>query len=214
MSSHHPRSGSAAATPTPTPTPPLPPSSSTSQGSLSQSQQRQQKKPRPGGDAGAPAADEQPGLEVVPTGSLVGAPRASGTGRRRADDREPAPEVYWSDDNNANPSQYTFYRDPTPTPPEYSEREKDGEARGTSPLPRRPGRSSTVAMETALAIEPREPRSSSKQETICGLRRWVFYCALAAVLFLVIGIALGVGVGVGVSKKLNQQGQPSGANSG
>jgi hypothetical protein len=103
-----------------------------------------------------------------------------------------------------NPSQYTWYRDPSPTPPEYREREKDEGYVGI-PLPRRPGRSSTIALETALTIPPPDPkRRPNINDTICGLRRRMFFIAVAAVVILVLGVAVGVGVGVGIGNKSMQ----------
>jgi hypothetical protein len=209
MSSHHPRSGSASASATPAPTPsPQPPTSEdslsqpSSRSGQSQSQSRRtQHKRRPG----TAPIEEQPGLEVYnpPTSTSNASPKRPGPRRPGT-----APEVYWSDDTNAAQSQYTFYREPTPTPPEYLEREKEDGYVGTrspSPLPRRPGRSSTIALETALSIPPADPgRRSSRHETICGLKRWVFVGAVAGVVLLVLAVAIGVGVGVNAGKKANQ----------
>ncbi len=50
--------------------------------------------------------DDQPGIEVYHP-----PPAANST--------DVAPEVYWSDDATGGSAVYTFYREGTPTPPEY-----------------------------------------------------------------------------------------------
>jgi hypothetical protein len=113
-----------------------------------------------------------------------------------------------------NPSHFTFYRDPTPTPPIYREREKDEGYVGAAVPPRRPGRSSTIALETALSIPPPDPgRKSTRHDRICGLSRRMFFVAVAAIVLLVLGIAVGVGVGVGAGKKSVQHPAPAAATS-
>jgi len=94
-----------------------------------------------------------------------------------------APEVYWADDreNDANLSQYTFYREPTPTPPEGDEREK--------------GLGHGGVIETGYHDHD-EP---SRQRRIWGFKRRICLIIGAAIVLLI--IALGVGLGVGLSNK-------------
>jgi hypothetical protein len=113
-----------------------------------------------------------------------------------------------------NPSQFTFYRDPTPTPPEYRAREKEEGYIGAGAVPRRPGRSSTIALETALTIPPPDPnRRAARQGTVCGLTRRLFWIIVVIAVLLIVGIAVGAGVGVGASKKAIKDPAPAAANS-
>lgn len=226
MSSHRPRSGSASATPVPTPSPQPPPSeeeSSSSQPSTSsrsrgahssQSHSHSRRSHQLGRHRTTPLAEEQPGLEVYYPQSSSPPPAAASPDVRVGRTRTRVAPSFWSKEVADNPSQFTFYRDPTPTPPEKREREKAGDYVG-SPLPtQRPGRSSTVALETALTIPPPDTRRRPpRNDTICGLGRSMFFLAVAAVVLLVLGIAVGVGVGVGAGKKSIQSSQPAAASS-
>lgn len=221
MSSHHPRSGSASATPAPTPSPQPPPSEeSSSQPSTSSrsraahsSQSHSRRSHQLGRHRATPLAEEQPGLEVYYPQSSSAPPAAASPDARVGRTRTRVAPSFWSKEVADNPSQFTFYRDPTPTPPEKREREKAGDYVG-SPLPQRPGRSSTVALETALTIPPPDTRRRPpRNDTICGLGRRMFFLAVAAVVLLVLGIAVGVGVGVGAGKKSIQSSQPAAASS-
>ncbi|KAB5546952.1 hypothetical protein GE09DRAFT_1223979 [Coniochaeta sp. 2T2.1] len=221
MSSHHPRSGSASATPVPTTPSPQPPgsdesssqpsTSSRSRGS-SQPHSNSKRSHQLGRARKSPLAEEQPGLEVYEPPTTTSNVRVGRTRTRRSGI---APS-FWSKEATDNPSQFTFYRDPTPTPPEYREREKDDGYVG-SPLPRRPGRSSTIALETARTIPPPDPRSkSTRHGPICGLTRRMFFIAVTIFVVLIVGIAVGVGVGVGlnhVGKHSIQNPPPAGSNS-
>ncbi|KAM7184051.1 hypothetical protein V8F20_012375 [Naviculisporaceae sp. PSN 640] len=146
-------------------------------------------------------AEEDPGLEAVhptpvhkireeiPPGVVV--------------DSSSAPEVYWADDreNDANLSQYTFYREPTPPP--YDERHKkeygysasvtggrasrmeDGQG-GFTPNGQRPGED--------------DWSSTSSAGVVCGIRRRAFWVIIAMIILFFIALALGVGLGVGLTK--------------
>ncbi|KAH8907630.1 hypothetical protein BR93DRAFT_911621 [Coniochaeta sp. PMI_546] len=212
MNPNHPRPGPASASPVPTPSPQPPPSEDSSSQPSTSSRSRGVQSPHSqsrrshqlGRPRAVPLAEEQPGLEVYHPPTSTSDVRV---GRSRIRRPGPAPS-FWSKEVADNPSQYTFYREPTPTPPEYREREKEDGYVG-SPLPRRPGRSSTIALETAMTIPPPDPRrKSSRHEPICGLKRRMFVFAVAAVALLVLGIAVGVGVGVGVGKKSIQDPKP------
>ncbi|RKU42603.1 hypothetical protein DL546_004764 [Coniochaeta pulveracea] len=134
------------------------------------------------------ASEEQPGLEVV---------HAPTRGGGRAQSISEKAKSIWSgwSGYSRDPSEYTFYREPTPTPEESYEREK---CDASIPAARRPGRSSTIALETAASIAP--PPRRPKQDVICGIRRRLFTGILVALVLLIVGIVLGVGLGVGLGK--------------
>lgn len=144
------------------------------------------------------SSEDQPGLEVVDRPPTRGGRRDPPPPQQKSVARSIASKSFWSAYSNRDPSEYTFYREPTPTPDEYPEGEKSGDGI-FPPVARRPGRSSTIALETARAIEP--PPRRPRQDVICGLRKRTFICALVAVVVLVVGTALGVGIGVGVGAK-------------
>lgn len=124
-------------------------------------------------------------------GAATQSPTAATTsGRARDRSSISTRGVYWSDETN--PSQFTFYREGTPTPPEYAgdeEKNAGGEGRPTA------ASAAAAALATARSIEPKEPRPPKK--TICGMKRWPFWLLVAFVL-VAIGVGVGVGVGIGV----------------
>lgn len=132
-------------------------------------------------------------------------------------DRAASPEVYWSEARNQSPSQsqFTFYREGTPTPPEYAgdeEEEVGGRRDRGSGGGRRLGSGAgdpssataagaaaaeaAAAYETARSIEPKEPRPPKRK--VCGLSRRAFWLVVVLVLLAVaVGVGVGVGIGVG-----------------
>lgn len=129
-----------------------------------------------------------------------------------------APSVFWADDrtedrdpdNDANLSHYTFYREGTPTPPEYDEREKSPFGYGIAV-----GGPGSEAVEAAqgddgmfppqeMVREDEDERSRSSgesQDSESGARkrhRWLVI--LVAALFVIVPVSVGVGLGVGLNK--------------
>jgi hypothetical protein len=103
-----------------------------------------------------------------------------------------APEVDWSDE--ADQSKYTFYRECTPTPPEYAD---DAEKRL---------RGSLAPSGLGVAdLNEAESGSSSRQSAegrthVCGIRRFVFWWIVAIVAVILVAVAVGLGVGLGYSR--------------
>jgi hypothetical protein len=141
--------------------------------------------------------DDQPGLEVAEAPTLASSGVFQKEKRREedgdGDGASQAPEVYmaWSDAASGNPVGYTFYREGTPTPPEYDAHEKRlGEgmvvAPHTTPLPPEYGES--------------ERGSEEDQPRLCGVRKRIFWGVLTLVAIVLFTVAIGVGVGVGLSR--------------
>lgn len=147
-------------------------------------------------------AEEDPGLEAVhptPVHHKVREEIPPGV----VAESSSAPEVYWADDreNDANLSQYTFYREPTPPP--YDERHK-----------KEYGYSASVSGGCASRMEdgrggftpngqgPEEDGCSSTSSVgvICGVRRRAFWVIVVVMIIFCIALALGVGLGLGLAK--------------
>ncbi|KAK3372314.1 hypothetical protein B0H63DRAFT_291845 [Podospora didyma] len=143
---------------------------------------------------------------------------------------ETVPDVYWADDrdndndndndngtigngtlDNQNMAQYTFYREGTPTPPEYDLREKPplGYGRGRDV-------SSTIASSSAAAggthssgdfVPFGHPEhinnwiTSSDQESPPRISKKKFWILVGVAVLLVTIIAVGVGVGLGIGMR-------------
>lgn len=147
-------------------------------------------------------AEEDPGLEAVhpqqPTPKVreeipPGVAVESST----------APEVYWADDreNDANLSQYTFYREPTPPP--YEDRHKKEYGYSASVTG---GRASRLEdgrgsfPPEGYAREGDDWSSTSSAGVVCGIRKRAFWTIIAVIILFFIALALGVGLGVGLTK--------------
>lgn len=159
-------------------------------------------------------AEEEPGLEVYqPDKKTKAGPSAA----------DNAPEVYWADDdiNEANASQYTFYREGTPTPPEYEEHEKGGYGFGASAAgsaavgagastSNRGGNFVNIHFDPPPGSAGAEDGGSGKPRRGWRKRRWV---ALAlALLFVILPITLGVGLGVGLKNRWSGSPAPAPAS--
>lgn len=99
--------------------------------------------------------------------------------------RKPRAEVSWADKKSIDADKYTFFRDPTPPPPE----EKAFGAAAVVP------RTSSYDYRYDHVAPP---APLPQKERRCGMRKKTFWIVLAAVL-LAVAIAVGVGVGVSVS---------------
>ncbi|KAK0730111.1 hypothetical protein B0H67DRAFT_560786 [Lasiosphaeris hirsuta] len=151
-------------------------------------------------------AEDEPGLEVYHP------PAAKPREKAPA---ESGPEVYWADDrengeNDANLSSYTFYREDTPTPPEYDDREKAvGYGAATAAVASRVaaasgqgqghghGHGNLSQFDTSGASNGSSGGSHDGHPRINRKRLWII---IAIVLLCVIVVAVGVGVGLGVGK--------------
>lgn len=124
------------------------------------------------------------------------------------------PDVYWADDNENDPnaSKYTFYREGTPTPPEYEEHVEKGGFGGfaAATSSHRPPTPPIATRGTPGIFPPFDPgrendglsSDGSQYEEIPASKkrkyRWVII--LLASLFIIVPIAVGTGVGVGLRK--------------
>jgi hypothetical protein len=97
--------------------------------------------------------------------------------------RKPRAEVSWADKKSLDADKYTFFRDPTPPPPE-----EKAFTRGTA-------ETSYDYRYDHVAPPAPLPHESSRR---CGLRKRTLWIILAAIL-VAIAVAVGVGVGVGAS---------------
>lgn len=111
-----------------------------------------------------------------------------------------APEVYWADDDredergndtsdNAEDSQYTFFREGTPTPPEQNDEHEKGSYAASR---------STVGGSLPPAEDSRGCIGRYQQRW--GIRRGVLWAIIIAVIVLAIVLPLSVGLGVGLSR--------------
>lgn len=126
-----------------------------------------------------PLVEEQPGLEVYHPPTAVG------------DSAAHAPEVYYSED--VNPSQYTFYREGTPPPPDDG-REKiySGAWAGVPP-----------SVQDSSAAYPHSDDPHAKSAKVCGIQRRLLWVVVPVIFFLILAIAIGIGVGVGVGSHVS-----------
>ncbi|KAL2024270.1 hypothetical protein VTK56DRAFT_9426 [Thermocarpiscus australiensis] len=123
-----------------------------------------------------------------------------------AEPSSPTPAVYWDDrDNDANLEEYTFYREGTPTPPEYESQEKGlGHARLATPIA---GSSATgVGSDRAFNLRPFSRDDTGKgsladsRDMSPATKKRVFWIVIAIGALVLIGIAVGLGVGLGVGR--------------
>lgn len=105
------------------------------------------------------------------------------------------PGVYWSDDAEANESQYTFYRESTPTPPEYDEERERAIQYSRAIGMMGHGRSSqgTIPSFDAPPLHPFGSR-------VCGMRKGLFWAIVIITGVLLIAVGIGTGVGIGLAK--------------
>ncbi|KAK5656427.1 hypothetical protein OQA88_4808 [Cercophora sp. LCS_1] len=163
-------------------------------------------------------AEEEPGLEVYQ-------PDKKTKGGTAADN---APEVYWAEDdiNDANASQYTFYREGTPTPPEYEEHVNEkgggygfgasaagvaaagagagagagsGAGFGSAAATSRGGNFVNLHFDPPPGSAGAEDGGSEKPRRSWRKRRWVVLALV--LLFFILPITLGVGLGVGLKNR-------------
>ncbi|KAK4218906.1 hypothetical protein QBC37DRAFT_164662 [Rhypophila decipiens] len=146
-------------------------------------------------------AEEDPGLEAVQSQQPILKSREDIPPGAVVAQSSSAPEVYWADDreNEANLSQYTFLREPTPPPPDYDERHRKeyGYAAAVSG-----GRASRMEDGRAYPADGHgdDWSSTSSTRVVCGIRKRAFWIIIAVVVLFFIALALGVGLGVGLTK--------------
>ncbi|KAK0632937.1 hypothetical protein B0T14DRAFT_48292 [Immersiella caudata] len=164
-------------------------------------------------------AEEEPGLEVfeAPKG-LDGAEKGRASSEARAGvGAASAPEVYWApdgDDNDPDNAKYTFYREGTPTPPEYEdghgEKAGFGHSRGSHGAVPVLTAAAIARAATARASLPgngnasptynpggMEEGSQDGEPQSATRKRWTLLIGIA-LLLIAIPIAIGVGLGVGL----------------
>lgn len=140
-------------------------------------------------------AEEDPGLEAVHSQSALRAREKAAV--------ETAPEVYWADDRSdgANLSQYTFYREGTPTPPDFEEGHKGELGYGA-------GAGAVAEGSTSRMGDFPPPNqhgqggedwsSTGSSQMVCGIRKTAFWTIIGLLILFFIALALGVGLGVGL----------------
>lgn len=162
-------------------------------------------------------AEEEPGLEVYhpqpqPARSHnqarfgAATPAATSTA-------DTAPEVYWADDNDNDPnaSKYTFYRESTPTPPEYDEQHEKGTGFAFGGGAAGLGTAGVAGQGIADVFPARGNGgpgsgslrgSHSDDDGVSPSKRRKFrrVIILFVVLFVITPIAVGTGLGVGLKK--------------
>ena len=152
--------------------------------------------------------EEQPAHHIHQPQPRRSSPRTSPTHGK-------APEVYWADDdreddrrntiisNSAEDAQYTFFREGTPTPPEYNDEHEKGLAAGRGAAGGTVAGSYAASRSTVGGSLPPGEESRGcigKYQQRWGLRRSVLWAIIIAAILLVIVLPLGVGLGVGLSK--------------
>lgn len=155
--------------------------------------------------------EEEPGLEVFEPAKdgekaalrETGAEASAGT----------APEVYWADDNDPEAAKYTFYREGTPTPPEYEDDHTHEKAtldhgRGSHGAVPIFAAAAAARAATARASLPTPPLDStrgsvaeSQDEEPSSRRKYRWGVLVVILLLIAIPIAIGVGVAVGLKNK-------------
>jgi len=148
-------------------------------------------------------AEEEPGPEAVPSQSTL-----------RAHEKAPvetAPEVYWADDRSdgANLSQYTFYREGTPTPPDYEEGHKRELGYGAGAV--------AGGSKSRMGDFPPDQHghggedwsSTSSGQVVCGVRKSAFWTIIGLLILFFIALALGVGLGVGLNSSRTEAPPPT-----
>ncbi len=107
------------------------------------------------------------------------------------------PGVYWAEDNEINESQYTFYREGTPTPPDYEADNERGLQYGTA---------MEMIGEPSQRIPPsfNPPPSHAIGTRVCGIRKGLFWMLATFIALIIIGVGVGAGVGLGVVRNSNR----------
>jgi len=165
-------------------------------------------------------AEEEPGLEVYhpPSQPARGhnnqhQARFGAATPATTSAADTAPEVYWADDNDNDPnaSKYTFYREGTPTPPEYDEQHEKGAgfafgggaaglgaagagSQGISDVFPAHGNDGHSGGSTHGSQPDGDGVSPSKRRKF----RWVII--VFVVLCVIIPVAVGTGLGLGLKK--------------
>lgn len=113
--------------------------------------------------------------------------KSSKKSKRLSFGRKPrAAEVTWADKKSIDAAKYTFFRDPTPPPPEEKV------------YPRGAGLDEATYDYRYDYVAP--PAPLPRAERRCGMRKRTLWIVLAAILVAIV-VAVGVGVGVGASRK-------------
>ncbi|KAK3330709.1 hypothetical protein B0H66DRAFT_72746 [Apodospora peruviana] len=165
--------------------------------------------------------EQQPGPEAIvqPTPHLRLREKASSPA---AAVESTAPEVYWAPDDDdrtnddRNLSKYTFYREGTPTPPEYDEGHHRKEALGyggaTGGFDSSGNGSGDMGGGAQSYFPPFNPTgpprgaddewstASSDDPGMCGIRKSAFWTIIGVIVLFLIALALGVGLGVGLAR--------------
>jgi hypothetical protein len=129
-------------------------------------------------------------------------PTARGEASSGATAPSTQPAVYWDDrDNDANPEEgFTFYREGTPTPPEYEGHEKGYEVGLAAPV----AEASTVGGGTIgsergfnLGTQgQREVSLADSNEMSPTAKKRMLWAIIAVGVLILIGVGVGVGVGL------------------
>ncbi|KAK4151105.1 hypothetical protein C8A00DRAFT_17445 [Chaetomidium leptoderma] len=130
------------------------------------------------------------------------------------------PAVYWDDrDNEANFEAYTFYREGTPTPPEYETPEKRSGHEGGGLAPP-VAESSTIGGGTigsdrdfGLGSHNNQGHASNwsladSNDMSRATKKRVLWIIIAVGVLILIGVGVGVGLGVGLAKGKGPAAEP------
>lgn len=168
------------------------------------------------GSSSSPSRDQTRGVrftEEQPTHHIYQSqPRR--TSPRNSPTHGKAPEVYWADDddrdgrrdtiisNNPADGQYTFFREGSPTPPEYNDEHEKGLAVDRAAAGSAAAGSYATRSTVGGSLPPVEDSRGciGRYQQKWGMRRGVFWAIIIAAILLVIVLPLGVGLGVGLSK--------------
>lgn len=125
----------------------------------------------------------------------------------------PGPAVYWDDRdadrdsvaftaNTAQLEQYTFYREPTPPPADYTIQEK-GSTRGATASGTPAGASSYGGAENEGHLHNKASNWSvaESNKMPSTAKRRLCWAIVLLTLLMIVGVAVGVGVGVSLRKK-------------
>ena len=110
------------------------------------------------------------------------------------------PDVYWSDDADTNASQYTFYREGTPTPGDYPEHDRRAYGRALGAMGLGHGRAPSQVTMVSFDPPPMHPFGSR----VCGMRKRLFWILVVIFGVIIITVGIGTGVGLGVRKASTQ----------
>ncbi|KAH8883283.1 hypothetical protein GQ53DRAFT_752999 [Thozetella sp. PMI_491] len=110
----------------------------------------------------------------------------------------PVGGVYWSEEGDPNESQYTFYREGTPTPPEYNDEDRERALQyGRTPGGRGHGRGPSQGTIPSFDPPPLHPFGGR----VCGMRKRLFWALVIIFGVILVAVGIGAGVGVGLARK-------------